>query len=144
MKKLIDLKPKILIISYILIDLICVGAGMGVPFFCILLGFPFGWYIAKRIFPSAGHSPLTNSRILKYSLLAASFTFLIMLVIWGRMILMLFDPSADFENFGQPDILFEPKASFIGWLVLMIIISPCLQLLTTIFASFIFLASKNR
>jgi hypothetical protein len=58
-------------------------------------------------------------------------------VVWGKAILMLFDPLSDFENFGHPYILFEPKASFIGWLILMVIISPLLQLLTAIFGSFL-------
>jgi hypothetical protein len=142
MKKLIELNSKIAVTAYILIDLICVGAGMGVPVFCILLGFPLGWYIARRLFISTGHSSLTNSRILKLSLLAASFTFFLMLVIWGRPILFLFDPSYDFQNFGHPFILYDPKISFIGWLILMIIISPFLQLLTTIFASFITLIKR--
>jgi len=31
--------------------------------------------------------------------------------------------------------LYEPAASFIGWLVLMIVISPFLQLLMTLFGS---------
>lgn len=143
MKKLIELNSKIVITAYILIDLICVGAGMGVPVFCILLGFPLGWYIARRLFISEGHSPLTNYRILKLSLLAASFTFLVMLAIWGRPILFLFDPSYDYQNFGHPFILYDPKISFIGWLVLMIIISPCLQLLTTVFAAFITLTCQK-
>jgi hypothetical protein len=69
-----------------------------------------------------------------------------MVVIWGRTVLMLFDPAADFNNFGHPFILYDPKTSFIGWLILMILISPFLQLLTTIFASFVTLMhneSKN-
>jgi hypothetical protein len=33
-------------------------------------------------------------------------------------------------------ILYDPKASFIGWLVPMIFISPFLQLLTTVFGSY--------
>ena len=37
---------------------------------------------------------------------------------------------------GIPLILYDPRWSFIGWMVLMIIISPFLQLLTIIFASF--------
>jgi hypothetical protein len=57
--------------------------------------------------------------------------------IWGRTIPMLFDPTADFQNFGHPFILYDPKLSFIGWLVLMIFISPFLQLLTTIFGSYL-------
>jgi hypothetical protein len=137
MKKLIDLNIKTVIALYILTDGICAGAGMGVPIFNILLGFPLGWYIAKRIFISTGHSSITNYKILKVSLLAAAFTFILMLAIWGSKILMLFDPSSDYENFGHPYILYDPKISFIGWLILMIIISPFLQLLATIFASFI-------
>ena len=31
------------------IDIVCVGLGMGVPIFCILLGLPVGCYIANRI-----------------------------------------------------------------------------------------------
>jgi len=143
MKKLTELNSKNVITAYILIDLICAGAGMGVPFFCILLGFPLGWYIARREFISTGHSPGTNSRILKLSLLAASFTFLIMLVIWGSAIALHFDQKFDFKNFGHPFILYDPKISFYGWLVLMIIISPFLQLLTTVFASFITLSGQN-
>lgn len=50
---------------------------------------------------------------------------------------MLFDPSADFSNFGHPFILYDPKISFIGWQILMMIISPFLQLLATIFGAFI-------
>ena len=34
---------------------------------------------------------------------------------------MLFDPTADLANFGIPQLLYEPLASFIGWLVLMIL-----------------------
>ncbi len=48
---------------------------------------------------------------------------------------MLSDPAADLANFGIPPILYEPRASFIGWLVLMIAISPVLQLLTTLLGS---------
>lgn len=116
---------------------------MGVPIFCILLGFPLGWYIAKRISMSVELSHLINHKILKLSLLASAFTFLQMIVIWGRTIPMLFDPTTDFQNFGHPFILYDPKISFIGWLILMIILSPFLQLLTTIFASFITLIKNE-
>jgi len=62
---------------------------------------------------------------------------MLMLGIWGRTIPMLFEPHSDFANFGHPMILFDPRLSFIGWLVLMIIISPFLQLMTSIFSAFI-------
>ena len=48
---------------------------------------------------------------------------------------MLLDPQADLANFGIPMILYGPQASFIGWLVLMIVISPFLQLLATLFGA---------
>ena len=50
---------------------------------------------------------------------------------------MLFDPGAEFQNFGHPFIPYNPKISFIGWVVLMILISTFLQLLTTIFGSYL-------
>lgn len=140
MSKSTRLNTKIAVVLYILIDVICVGGGMGVPIFCILLGFPVGWYLAKKTYISTDHSSLVFSKILKLSLLTTSFTFLLMVLvwgIWGRAISMLLDPSSDFQNFGHPFILYDPKASFIGWIILMIFISPFLQLLTTIFASFI-------
>jgi hypothetical protein len=35
--KILEMKPLWVLALYILIDVICVGMGMGVPFFCILL-----------------------------------------------------------------------------------------------------------
>jgi hypothetical protein len=137
MKNLIKLNIKVVVILYILIDIICVGAGMGVPIFCILFGFPLGWYITKRIIASTDQPYQKYYKIFKLSLLAAVFTSMLMLLIWGWTIPKFFDPSYDFKNFGLPDILYDPKISFIGWHILMIIISPFLQLLTTIFAVFI-------
>jgi hypothetical protein len=112
-----------------------VGMGMGVPFFCILLGFPVGWYIAERLTLSGNNSKNIISDILKYSIYTSLFTFMWMVVIWGQVSMMLLDPGADFANFGIPMILYDPKISFVGWIILMVFISPFLQLLTTIFAS---------
>jgi hypothetical protein len=58
-----------------------------------------------------------------------------MALLWGLCIPMLFDPTVDLASFGIPLILYEPKASFVGWLVLMIVISPFLQFLMTLFGS---------
>ena len=135
---------KTVVILFILIDIICVGAGMGVPIFCILLGFPLGWYITQRITTSTEQLYQKYYKIFKFSLLAAIFTFILMLVVWGRTIPKFFDPSYDFPNFGHPNILYDPKISFIGWHILMIIISPFLQLLTTIFAVFITLIRNEK
>lgn len=136
MERLIKLDARVVVISYMVIDIMCAAAGMGVPIFCILLGFPLGWYITKSMSMFTAHSYGTHYRVLRLSLLASAFTFVQMVVIWGRTIPMLFSPMSDFQNFGHPFILYDPKTSFIGWLILMILISPFLQLLTTIFASF--------
>lgn len=143
MEKLIKLDSKIVTVLYIVIDMICAGAGMGVPIFSILLGFPLGWYIVTRISTSMENTHLMYYKIFKLSFLASTFTFLLIVVIWGRTILMLFDPMSDFQNFGHPFMLYDPKISFIGWLILMIFLSPFLQLLTTIFASFITLMKNG-
>ena len=137
MEKLIKLNTKVVIILYILSDIICAGAGMGVPIFCILLGFPLGWYITKRVTASTEQLYQKYYKIFKFSLLAAIFTMIVMLIVWGSSILINIDSSSDIQNFGHPYILYDPKTSFIGWLILMIIISPFLQLLTTIFGAFI-------
>ncbi len=137
MKKLIKTKTKNFVILYLLIDLICAGAGMGVPVFNILLGFPLGYYLTRRISLSENHAPSLHKKILKFSVLTSAFTFLLMLVVWGAAASIFLNSTADFKNFGHPFILYDPKISFIGWLILIIFISPFLQLLTTIFASFI-------
>ncbi len=137
MEQLLKIKIRTFAVLYVLIDLICIGGGMGVPIFCILLGFPLGWYIAKRISLSEERSQSLYAGILKLSVLSATFTFLSMAIIWGVGVLLFLESSADVNNFGHPFILYDPKASFIGWLILMIFISPFLQLLTTVFASFV-------
>jgi hypothetical protein len=53
---------------------------------------------------------------------------------------MLFEPGRDIANFGIPMILYEPLASFIGWIVLMVLISPLLQVLTTVFGASVYMA----
>jgi hypothetical protein len=133
-----DLKPRLIsrkniwfFIGFILADLIAVGAGMGVPFFAILLGLVVGWLapmIYKDLMPQVSQW-LRRSIIV--AILTSAFTMLMMVILWGPSLKMLWDPTSDFVNFGIPMILYEPKASFIGWMVLMILISPVLQFLVT-------------
>jgi hypothetical protein len=120
---------------YVLLDIICAGFGMGVPFFCILFGLPVGWFIAKRISVHPYTFRQWLFKTLKRAALTSAFTVVIMLVVWMSSLLMLFDPTADLANYGIPLILYEPRASFIGWMVLMILISPFLQLLMTLLGS---------
>lgn len=130
---------------YIIVDLLCVGPfGMGVPFFSIILGFPLGWYLAKRLYSPDLRVKVLLNRIFKYAIITSGFTLILMLLIWGMFFPMLWNVNADFANFGIPMILYTPKASFVAWLILMIIISPFLQILTTIFAANLTLIRADR
>jgi hypothetical protein len=141
MKKLLGLRPLWALGIFVLLDIICIGMGMGVPIFCILFGFLVGWFAVKYITTTITPIPQVFRRVLLYATLTASVTLLGMVVIWGPTISFLFDPGRDLANTGVPMILYEPMASFIGWLVLMIVISPFLQLLTTLFGSYLALLS---
>lgn len=122
---------------YVVSDIICIGLGMGVPVLCIFLGFVVGWFVVRKLSREAGDLHRLLQRTLKYSVLSVALTFAIMLIVWGRMFLLLFDQNTDYVNLGIPLILYDPKLSLVGWLVLMIFVSPALQLLTTIFAAYI-------
>jgi hypothetical protein len=135
MNKIFKINKKAAFVFYIILDVLFVGIGMSIPIFCILFGFPVGWYLAKRLTLSKKSLNDILSDILKYALYTSFFTFILMLVIWGPISTMLLDPNADFINFGIPMVLYDPKISFIGWIILMIVISPFLQLLTTVFTS---------
>lgn len=123
-------------VIYMVVDLICLGPlGMTVPFFSILLGFPVGWYLAKRLYTPDLNVKILLRGIFKYALFTSGFTFIIMILAWGRIIPMLWGPTYNIAHFGLPMILYDPVASFIGWVILMIIISPFLQFITTVFAA---------
>jgi hypothetical protein len=130
--------------AFVIADVICVGMGMGVPIFCIGFGFLVGWYVAARAIRSAPDLAEALGRILVHASVTSAVTFVMMAVIWGPVSLLLFDPAADFVNFGIPMILYDPRASFVGWLALMIFISPFLQLLTTLFSSYLTLLVSVR
>ena len=123
------------LVAFVIVDILAVGAGMGVPIFAILLGFAVGW-IAPTVLSAPGDEGLA---VLRRSLIAAcltaGFTAALMLLIWGPTVRLLFGPARGLANFGIPMWLYEPRPSFIGWLVLMVIVSPVLQALTTGFAA---------
>jgi len=137
MDRVLRLDAKIAFAIFVIVDLVCVGMGMGVPLACILFGFLVGWYIAKRATIATANVRDVLWKVLVQAIITSAFTFVVMSLIWGRTIPMPFDPNADFHNFGHPFILYDPRISFIGWLILMILISPFLQLLTTIFGSYL-------
>ena len=137
MNKFFTMRYWILIVISVLATTILSGIGMGVPILNILFGFIIGWYAVKRACLLYENLEERLSKIFIYSIFCSGITLILMFGIWGSTIPMLFDPLSDFENFGHPMILFDPRLSFIGWLVLMIIISPFLQLMTSIFSAFI-------
>ena len=147
MNKVYTLKWGWVLLVYGLLDLFCVGMGMGVPLFCILLGVVVGWYAARRVAAqriAAKRIILTTAalqdllkRVLRYAAIACGVTFVLMAVLWGPMAALLFDPAADLARTGIPLFLFEPRASLIGWLVLMIAISPFLQFLMALFGAYL-------
>jgi len=137
MNRILTVKAWVVFAAYVFADVVCVGMGMGVPIFCIGFGFLVGWYIAARAIRSGSDLSDALGRILLQVVVTSAVTFALMAVLWGSVTGMLFDPTADFVNFGIPMILYDPRASFVGWLVLMIFISPFLQLLTTLFSSYL-------
>jgi hypothetical protein len=135
MHRVFSLKIGWVLAIFAFLDIICTGLGMGVPIFCILFGLPVGWYIARRITARPLNARQMLGKMLLGAALTSGFTLVLMALLWGRFIAMLFDPAADLAHFGMPLILYEPTASFVGWLLLMIVISPFLQLLMTLFGS---------
>ena len=135
MRRLLSLQRGWAFALFLFLDIVCVGMGMGIPIFCILLGLPVGWYLVRR----TGAGPLDMRQMLSQTLrgaaLTAACTVLGMAILWGRFVPLLFDPGADLVNLGIPLILYEPWASLAGWLALMIAISPFLQFLMTLFGS---------
>lgn len=117
---------------------------MGVPVFSILFGFLVGWYIIRWMLIITSDEKVILYRLMRYSWVTAMVTFIGMAIIWGWSIPMLFKSKEEIANFGLPLILYDPRASLIGWLILMIVISPFLQLLTTIFAGHLTLLLSYR
>ena len=118
-------------------ETLCVGAGMGVPVFVILFGVPVGWWIGRRNSLDAELQPSTLRRALWGALVPASMTLGFMAVIWLPQIRLLGDPSFDAAEWGIPMWLYTPTASFWGWMALMVVVSPALQLLTAVFGAFL-------
>jgi hypothetical protein len=135
MRSFLSLRTGWTLVIYALIDITCVGMGMGVPIFCIILGLPVGWTIAKRLNTRALSTREILHKILSGAALTSAFTVIAMALVWTPSLGMLFDPTADLANYGIPQILYEPVASFIGWMALMIVISPFLQFLMMLFGA---------
>lgn len=129
---------------FVALDVLCVGFGMGVPIFNIAFGFVVGWYLVKWMSVDTQDWRDILRRLLIYSCITASVTSVGMMLLWGWSVALLFDPQADIAHFGIPLILFEPRVSLVGWLLLMILVSPVLQMLATVFSGNVTLLSLWR
>jgi hypothetical protein len=121
------------IAAFVGIDIIAVGMGMGVPIFAILLGFPVGWFLPTLLSIRSPYSSSDLRAILRATALTSSVTFVITALIWLPALRILGGSTAEIANFGIPMILYKPLPSFIAWIILMVIISPVLQMLATLF-----------
>ena len=124
-------------LAYVVMDGLLVATGMGVPVFCILFGFAVGWFTAMRARVHRTDLRAAMKLNLRYAAITAAVTFVLMAILWGRTLPGFLDPRIDRGAMGVPLILYEPRASYVGWLVLMIGVSPVLQFLATLFGSYL-------
>jgi hypothetical protein len=134
MKALIS-KKTLRIALFLFFEFVSIAMGMGVPFFTILFGFLVGLLIPQISQVSNEISPGYLASLLRTALITSAVTLLVMAIIWLPTLQWLFDSTRDLSNFGIPMILYSPRASFIGWIILMVLISPFLQFLMTLFGS---------
>jgi hypothetical protein len=135
MNRLFQLKWTPAAVLYLVGVLVSVDAGMGMPFCCIGLGFLVGWYLARRELRHANDFSRMLRRATRTAVVTSLFTFLMMAVIWGPRVGMAFGPRANLPSVGLPAILRGAHEGLIIWALVMVIISPLLQLITTVFAS---------
>lgn len=122
---------------YLFLVILSLGLGMGVPFFTILLGLVVGWFLPPYLMLPQEPSRVSIRKTLRSAALSATVSLVLLGAIWLPALSWLFDPTRDPAQFGMPLILFEPLASFLGWIILMVLVSPFLQFLLTVFAGLV-------
>lgn len=122
---------------YILLVIFTIGMGMGVPLLTILLGAVVGWFLPEYLSLPAELGRDSLRALLRAAGLSSVISLVGLGVIWLPALSLLRDPAKDLTQFGMPLILYEPLASFIGWIVLMVLISPFMQFLMTLLGGMI-------
>jgi len=130
-----------------LLDVFSIGFGMGVPVFTIALGFPVGWYLAgarmKALRDELEPQPVegvpigTLKSLLVQGVALSVVTFVVLAVIWLPQLPIVFDTSQQAREWGIPLILYTSQASKIGWMVLMLVISPLAQLMAVLTGAYL-------
>lgn len=132
------------LVAYILLDSLMVVAGLGVPSFCILLGFGVGWFGALRAEFFLREIGAAMRRVVRYAAITSGVTLLLMVVAWGRYVPPLFDPVIDPGSMGVPLILYDPRLSLVGWLIGMFLVVPLAQFLVTLAGAYLTFAVRLR
>lgn len=126
---------------FVVLDLFLMGIGMGIPVFAIPFGIVVGIYVNRS---TKGLSATVSlPRLLRAACVTSLVTFLIAGAIWLPQLAKLSDGS-DLGSYGIPLILYGEQASFVGWIVLMVVISPLLQAMVSISAGVIGLVRSYR
>jgi len=125
-------RKRLVIAVFIILDILSIGMGMGVPILTILFGLLVGWYLPLYLELPEQISKTSLKKTLKAAVLTSAVSLVVLGAIWLPALSWLFEPLKNLAQFGMPLIFFEPRASFIGWIVLMVVISPFLQFLMTV------------
>lgn len=127
-----------------LLDMLAIGLGMGVPILAVLFGLPLGWYFGGlSVAGRDGRVPLPPSKVSSLPLMTlrrpvgqsagvALMTTLVLAVIWLPQLPGVLDTALSARDWGIPLVLFGSQASKIGWMVLMLVISPLLQFMAAV------------
>ena len=142
MQRVLGLRNAWAIVVYVTADAICVMLGMGVPIFCILLGVPVGWYVAERGIARGASEGRVLTAAARVGAATAAVTLFMMVLVWGRSAALLFAPGVDLAGVSIPPILYDARASFVGWIALMIIVAPAVQMAMTLFGAHLTLMAR--
>jgi len=112
-----------------LLNVFLIGLGMGVPILAIALGIPVGWHLGRR---ASDVSREWLGGVTRRAAALAGVSALVLLVVWGPHIPTVLAPGFDAAAWGIPLILYTSRASGIGWMALMIVVSPLLQAALTV------------
>lgn len=135
--------PRALIVTVVL-EIVTVGAGMGVPLFAILLGFAIGWWLGRRVLREHAPDARALRGLLSAAVVPTLFTLGLMVVIWLPQIRLLYEWNFDVRKWGIPLLLFEPVPSFWAWMALMVVISPVLQWMAVVVGGVLRMAGQAK
>jgi len=142
MQGILGVKRGWAVAAYVAADVVCVMLGMGVPIFCILLGVPVGWYAAEQGIARGVSEGRVLTAAARAGVATAAVTLFLMVLVWGRSAALLFAPGVDLTGVGIPPILYDARASFVGWIALMIVVAPAVQVAMALYGAHLTLMAR--